>query len=36
MKCAIYTRVSTDNQVEKDYNSLETPKREFDGLYLGS
>ena len=26
MKCAIYTRVSTDNQVEKDYNSLETQK----------
>jgi len=26
MKCAIYTRVSTDNQVEKDYNSLDTQK----------
>jgi len=26
MRCAIYTRVSTDNQVEKDYNSLETQK----------
>lgn len=26
MRCAIYTRVSTDNQVEKDYNSLETKK----------
>jgi DNA invertase Pin-like site-specific DNA recombinase len=26
MNCAIYTRVSTDNQVEKEYNSLETQK----------
>jgi len=26
MQCAIYTRVSTDSQVEKDYNSLETQK----------
>lgn len=26
MHCAIYTRVSTDNQVEKVYNSLETQK----------
>jgi len=26
LRCAIYTRVSTDNQVEKDYNSLETQK----------
>lgn len=26
MRCAIYARVSTDNQVEKDYNSLETQK----------
>ncbi len=26
MRCAIYTRVSTDNQVDKDYNSLETQK----------
>lgn len=26
MRCAIYTRVSTDNQVEKEYNSLETQK----------
>jgi site-specific DNA recombinase len=26
MNCSIYTRVSTDNQVEKDYNSLETQK----------
>lgn len=24
MRCAIHTRVSTDNQVEKDYNYLET------------
>ena len=23
MKCAIYTRVSTDNQAEKEYNSCE-------------
>jgi len=26
MRCGIYTRVSTDNQVEKIYNSLETQK----------
>jgi len=26
MNCEIYTRVSTDNQVEKEYNSLETQK----------
>ena len=24
MRCAIYTRVSTDNQVEKEYNSIES------------
>jgi len=26
LKCAIYTRVSTDNQVEKDYRALESQK----------
>jgi len=26
MNCAIYTRISTDNQVEKDYRSLESQK----------
>jgi len=27
MNCAVYTRVSTDNQVEKDYHSLESQKK---------
>jgi len=26
MNCAIYTRVSTDNQAEKEYNSCEAQK----------
>ena len=26
MKCAIYTRVSTDNQAEKEYNSCEAQR----------
>jgi len=28
MRCAIYTRVSTNSQVENDYNSLETKNRD--------
>lgn len=31
LKCAIYTRVSTDNQAEKDFNSCEAQEvRHFD------
>lgn len=28
MKCGIYTRVSTDNQLEKDFSSCEEQERE--------
>ncbi len=43
VRCAVYTRVSTDNQVEKDYSSLESQKehilnfirsRKFEGWEL--
>ena len=43
VRCAVYTRVSTDNQAEKDYSSLESQKepilnfiksRKFEGLEL--
>jgi len=26
VRCAVYTRVSTENQAEKDYSSLESQK----------
>lgn len=41
IRCAVYTRDSTENQAEKDYSSLESQKehilnfiksRKFDGL----
>jgi len=43
VRCAVYTRVSTDNQAEKDYSSLESQKehilnfiksRKFEGWEL--
>ncbi len=43
IKCAVYMRVSTDNQAEKDYSSLESQKehilnfiksRKFEGWEL--
>ena len=43
VRCAVYTRVSTDNQTEKDYSSLESQKehilnfiksRKFEGWEL--
>ncbi len=43
VRCAVYTRVSTENQAEKDYSSLESQKehilnfiksRKFEGWEL--
>ena len=43
IRCAVYTRVSTENQAEKDYSSLESQKehilnfirsRKFEGWEL--
>jgi DNA invertase Pin-like site-specific DNA recombinase len=34
LKCAIYTRVSTDMQAEREFNSCEAQKEEIRAYYL--
>ena len=33
LRCAVYTRVSTDSGLEQDFNSLDKPARGFRSLH---